>query len=306
MKRRNFLALAGAATGTALLAGRADAEERQNEASPEAMGVLVDLTDCIGCRACEAACAEANHLPDPDPDVDLEKSGRRYTTPSQYTVVNRYETSKGEVFVKTQCMNCVSPACSTGCLTKALEKKATGPVTWDGGKCLGCRLCMLSCPFEMPKAEYDSWNPKIAKCQMCFERISKDGGQPACVENCGGSALTFGKRSELLEIARKKIYNNPGKYVSQIYGEEEVGGTSWLYISPVPFEELGFNTKLGSTPLPEKTRDFLTAVPIVLVAWPAMLLAMRKGTEPQQEELTAAEPVAAPALATVKVKEGGR
>jgi Fe-S-cluster-containing dehydrogenase component len=270
------------------------------------MGVLVDLTDCIGCRACEAACAEANHLPDPDPDVDLTTAGPRYTTPTQYTVVSRYDTSKGEVFVKTQCMNCVSPACSTGCLTKALDKKPTGPVTWDGGKCLGCRLCMLSCPFEMPKAEYDSWNPKIAKCQLCFDRI-KDGGQPACVENCGGSALTFGKRSELLEIARKKIYNNPGKYVSQIYGEDDVGGTSWLYISPVPFEQLGFPANLSSQPLPELTGAALEKIPGIVTIGGALLFGIWWITQ-RREEVARAEgressgqPAAAPAGASQPV-----
>lgn len=294
MKRRNFLALAGAATGTALAVRRAEA--RPAEASAEAMGVLVDLTDCIGCRACEAACAEANHLPDPDPDIDLSTSGRRYTSDKQWTVVNRYDTSKGEVFVKSQCMHCVTPACSAGCLTSALEKRPIGPVTWDGDKCMGCRFCMVSCPFDAPKFEYGSWNPKIQKCQLCFDKV-KDGGTPACVENCAGNALTFGKRAELLEIARRKIYNNPGKYVSRIFGEHEVGGTSWLYLSPVPFEELGFNTHLGTTAIPEATRDFLTAVPVVLVAWPAMLLALRRATAREEE---AQAPATVPALATIK------
>lgn len=302
MKRRNFLALAGVATGTALSVRRADAKP----ATPpgETYGVLVDLTACIGCRACEVACAEANHLPDPDPDIDLATVGPRTTSDTQWTVVSRYETSKGEVFVKRQCMHCVSPACTAGCLTKALEKQPIGPVTWDGGKCLGCRYCMLSCPFEMPKAEYAEWNPKIQKCQLCFDRV-RDGGRPACVENCAGDALTFGKRAELLEIARERIYRNPGKYVSQIYGEHEVGGTSWLYLSPVLFEEVGFKTHLGSTALPELSRDFLTAVPIVLVAWPAMLLAMRKGTERREHAVApVSPPPPVPALATIK--EGGQ
>jgi len=304
VKRRNFLALAGVATGTALSVRRAEAAPAGPAA--EARGVLVDLTACIGCRTCEAVCAEAHHLPDPDPDIDLEKVGPRKTSESQWTVVSRYDTSKGEVFVKTQCMHCVTPACSAGCLTKALTKQPSGPVTWESGKCMGCRYCMLSCPFEMPKAEYDSWNPKIQKCQFCFDKV-KDGGQPVCVENCPGNALTFGKRDELLEIARERIYKNPGKYVSQIYGEHEVGGTSWLYLSPVPFEEVGFPTHLGSTALPEATRDFLTAVPVVLIAWPAMLLAMREATAHKEEEEFEAPAIApVPSLAPVPVTIRGK
>lgn len=295
MKRRNFLALAGVATGTALTARRAEA--RSSDPAPDTHAVLVDLTACIGCRSCEVACAEANHLPDPDPDIDLTTAGPRKPSEAQWTVVSRYDTSKGEVFVKTQCMHCLTPACAAGCLTKALAKTPQGPVVWDGSRCMGCRYCMVSCPFDGPKFEYDSWNPKIQKCKLCFETV-KDGGVPACVEHCAGDALTFGRRDELLEIARERIYRNPGKYVSQIYGEHEVGGTSWLYLSPVPFTEVGFRADLGTTAVPEATRDFLTAVPVVLVAWPAMLLALRRATAREEERAPDTMPV--PTLATIK------
>jgi formate dehydrogenase iron-sulfur subunit len=208
-------------------------------------------------------------------------------------VVNRYDTSNGgEVFVKTQCMHCLQPACAAGCLTKALDKTDEGPVVWDGKKCMGCRFCMVSCPFDVPKFEYSSWNPKIQKCRLCYERLV-EGQVPACVENCPAEALTFGKRGELLEIARERIYQNPDDYVHEIYGEHEAGGTSWLYISPVPFEELGFRTDLSTTGYPETTRDFLTAVPLVLVGWPALLLALRKATG-QRETEPASEPEALP------------
>ena len=101
---------------------------------------------------------------------------------------------------------------------------------------------------------------------------------PACVEECPNEALSFGRRSEMLDLARSRIYQDPGKYVTHIYGEHEAGGTSWLYISPVPFEELGFHMNVGDQPLPENTRDFLTAVPVVLAIWPALLLGLRRAT----------------------------
>lgn len=301
MKRRNFLAVAGAATGAALAIRRAEAAPVTTHGDDYA--VLVDLTECIGCRSCEDACAEANGLPTPDPDIDLATSGRRKTSDRQYMVVNRYDTSKGEVFVRTQCMHCLTPACAAGCLTKAMTKSPSGPVVWDGDKCMGCRYCMVSCPFDAPKFEYYSANPKIEKCKLCFHRVS-DGKEPACVENCPVGATTFGKRDELLELARQRIYKTPGKYVSHIYGEHEVGGTSWLYISPVPFEELGFRTDLGTQALPEASSGFLNAVPMVMVAMPALLLGLREATA-RREEVEASESPDTPARRPLPVLTNG-
>jgi Fe-S-cluster-containing dehydrogenase component len=275
MKRRTFFELVGVTAGSWLV-GHGKAEGAA-VARPDANGLLIDLTACGGCRTCEATCAETNGLPEPAYDPKTVDTIRRTTSERQWVVVNRYETSKGEVYARQQCMHCVEPACTSACLTKALYKTAEGPVVWRADKCMGCRFCMVSCPFDVPKFEYHSAVPRIQKCQMCWARQVK-GGKPACVENCPAEALTFGKRSELLEIARKRIYGTPGKYVSHIYGEREAGGTSVLYLSAVPFAELGFPTGLGETPYPEYSRDFLTAVPIVLTLWPAFLLALRKAT----------------------------
>jgi len=280
MKRRDFLKLMGITAGTALGGDRAGASE--SPAADDGYGVLVDLTACVGCRTCEAACAEANGLPEPDWSDDFSYEKRRSPTDRQWTAVNRYETSRGEIFVKRQCMHCKHPACTAACLTRALLKTPEGPVIWRADKCMGCRFCMVSCPFEGPKFEYHSAVPKIQKCRMCWERLQQ-GEVPACVANCPSEALTFGKRSELLEIARQRIYGNPGKYVSHIYGEHEAGGTGWLYLSPVPFEELGFRTDLDETAYPELTRDFLTSVPLVLILWPAMLLGLRQATRREDD-----------------------
>lgn len=106
---------------------------------------------------------------------------------------------------------------------------------------------------------------------MCYDtRVSK-GRIPACVEACPLQVMTFGKRSDLIELARKKIMDHPDKYVHHIYGEHEVGGTCWLYISGVPFERLGFDMDLGTKPYPELTRGFLSMISAVLVIGPALL-----------------------------------
>jgi Fe-S-cluster-containing dehydrogenase component len=279
MDRRDFLKTTLVA-GTAALAGpNARAEETRKP--EEFVGVLVDTTRCIGCRACEVACGETHDLHVPDVLNDGALSEERKTSDVQYTVVNRYTTEQGEVFVKRQCMHCYQAACAAACPTEAMAKTMKGPIIWDGDKCIGCRFCMISCPFDMPKFEYNHWNPKLVKCTMCFERL-EDGQKPACVEACPTDTLMFGTMVKNLEIARHRIYSHPDQYVHQIYGEHEVGGTGYIYLSAVPFDQIGFRTDLGRTPYPEYTREFLYAVPSVLFGVPAFLLALNALTERRQ------------------------
>ena len=88
------------------------------------------------------------------------------------------------------------------------------------------------------------------KCTFCYERVAKEGKLSGCARICPVEAITFGKRSTLLELGRKRIAENPGRYLDRIYGEKEVGGTSWMYLSDQPFEELGF-IQVPEKPLPQ-------------------------------------------------------
>lgn len=281
MDRRNFLKTVAATTAIVPMIGN-KSKAAEKEKGKEFYGILVDTTRCIGCRSCEIACGEEHDLflPDVKNDKALEKL--RDTSEVQWTVVNKFDTEKGEVFVKKQCMHCWQPACAAACLTIAMEKRKEGPVIWFGDKCMGCRYCMVSCPFEMPKFEYHSWNPKIQKCTMCYDRIQK-GKKPACVEACPTNALIFGTKRKLMEIARHRIYSHPKKYVHKIYGEHEVGGTGYLYLSAVPFNQIGFRTDLGTTPYPEYTKEFLYSVPLILFGMPALLYGLNKLTERKNE-----------------------
>jgi Fe-S-cluster-containing dehydrogenase component len=280
MNRRDLLKTLGAAGGAAL-AGRPAAAQEAVPYAGDTVGVLVDTTKCMGCRMCEVACAQANGLPEPETDVDL--STLRSTSPTQWSVVNRMETERGPVNVKRQCMHCLQPACASACLTNAMHRTGEGAVIWRAGKCMGCRFCMVSCPFDVPKFEYDSANPKIQKCVLCWDRL-EDGKQPACVENCPFGCLEFGRRSELLDIARARIYSEPDKYVHHIYGEHEAGGAAFLYLSSVPFEQLGLRTDIGTTAYPVYTKEFLYAVPLVLTLVPPLLLAVSKARRGDAEE----------------------
>lgn len=291
MNRRDFMTLLGVAGGgTVAAASLAHAGVKPANPDPhvsdvEMNGVLIDTTRCVGCRTCETECAAAKGLPAPDDD-DAVLDKRRDTTPTAATLINRFEGPDGaEVFVKKQCMHCNQPACASACLVSAMRKDPSGPVTWDERKCMGCRYCMVSCPFDVPKFEYDSPVPKILKCDMCLPR-QKEGKQPVCVENCPEEALVFGKRRDLLEEARRRIYSSePGTYHPQIYGEREVGGTGVLYLSAVPFEKLGFRTDLGEVSTPKHSRGFLYSVPFVFLIWPAALLGLRQATHKKKAVL---------------------
>ena len=232
LDRRQFFTVIGAAgASSALLSSPARAWESswKSKAPAGAFGCLVDLTRCVGCRKCEEACAEVNGLPAPErPDCQctvFEKNRR--PDDKAYTVVNRYFTGKKDRFdkpvptyAKVQCMHCQDPACVSACIVGALTKDETGAVRYDATKCIGCRYCMVACPFEIPAYEYhDPVMPKVMKCTFCYDRISKEGGLPGCATICPTEAITFGKRSTLLSVAKKRIQENPADYIDHVYGK---------------------------------------------------------------------------------------
>ncbi len=235
--------------------------------------VLCDATKCIGCRGCQIACKQWNELPG-----DATTNSGTYENPPQlnahtFTKIRftelEYNGKFHWVFTKLQCMHCEHPACVEACIVGALEKSPDGPVTYDDRKCIGCRYCMVACPFGVPTFEWDKPVPWVRKCIFCADRLS-EGWEPACVKTCPTGALQLGEREDLIIEARERIAALPSKYVNHIYGEKEVGGTSWLYLSPVPFEKLGF-PKLGSEPVTVNAERAMGAVPAVLLGVAAVM-----------------------------------
>jgi formate dehydrogenase iron-sulfur subunit len=266
--RRTFLQIAGAA-GALAAGGRARAAFGDARGAGEC-SVLVDTTLCAGCRACEAACAEANALPPPPGDEALEAF--RPTSPRSLTVVNRFRARDGGPrHAKRQCMHCVEPACASACPVRAIDKLPTGPVTYHPERCMGCRYCMVACPFEIPKYEYDRPVPTVRKCTFCAARQARGLG-PACASVCPTGALTFGTRGALVEEARRRIYGNPDRYVHYVYGEHEAGGTNWLYLSDVDFAELAMKVTVDDASYPQLVKGALGVPPFVMTLWPPLLM----------------------------------
>lgn len=266
MNRRQFFKWTCAGTIGGVVASDAAASTETAAPSPDAMGVLVDTTECIGCRKCEWACNRENQLTH-EPleryeDVSVFEKRRRMDDHA-FTVVNQYENPKEPekpIYVKSQCMHCNDPACASACLVGALRKEKNGPVSYDAWKCIGCRYCMVACPFEVPAYEYDdALTPRVRKCTLCQDRTSDGGKLPACVEMCPPNALIYGKRADLLALAHEKIAMHPDRYVDHVYGEHEVGGTSWLYLAGREFAELDMQ-KLGEVPAQQLARGIQHSV----------------------------------------------
>jgi len=217
--------------------------------------ILIDVTKCIGCRSCEQACKQIHGFPK---ETELKLSA------TALTVVEE----RGDHFVRRMCMHCQDPACASACLVGALKKTALGPVTYDGSKCIGCRYCIVACPFNVPKYEWNKLVPYVKKCDMCAARQTA-GQQPACVEACPVQASISGTRDEMLDEAQRRILND-SKYVRHIYGSEEAGGTSVFFISDVPFEKLGF-VAVPKQPMPILTANALGDGPTVILVGGALL-----------------------------------
>jgi formate dehydrogenase iron-sulfur subunit len=212
--------------------------------------LLLDTTRCVGCMACQRACQEEHGFP-----VREEPA----LSATAYTAVE----SRDDVYVRRMCMHCEYPSCVSVCPVAALRKTPEGPVVYDAKACMGCRYCLVACPFNVPRYEWDSVTPRVQKCTMCHHRITQ-GKLPACVEACPAEAVTFGTRSEMLTEARTRILSNPDQYVAKIYGEKLVGGTSVFVLASVPFERLGLKEGLAEHPMPELTWKELSKIPEVV------------------------------------------
>lgn len=282
LSRRDFLRTAGigiaASAAGLVLPASAGVARAMEPSAGKTVGILVDLTRCVGCESCALACKKVNALPDPS-EAPTELSSSAYCFVDERKVAAADGKSVTQ-FVKRQCMHCLHPACASACTVGALTKSANGPVVYDKTRCFGCRYCQYACPFGVPTYEWKNPIGLIHKCELCAARL-KDGQEPACSCSCPTGALRFGDRDNLVAQARAQITSNPGRYVEHIYGETEVGGTSMLYISKMPFAKLGF-PELGPDPVPRYAEAVMnmtpvTALTVATIATAGYLITKRRG-----------------------------
>lgn len=252
----------------------------------DSKGVLVDVPRCFGCRSCMVSCKTWNDLPATKTEFSNDWDAPGKFSANNWTFVNHSLTEKDDEikwrFVKRQCMHCNEPACASACFTASFVKTTEGAVIYkptELGKdyCVGCRYCMIACPFGVPSFQWDVTLPFVQKCRFCYDRMTNDE-TPACVSSCPSGCLTYGDRDELIAEAKRRIKANP-KYIDHVYGEKEYGGTAWIYISDVPFEDLGFKTGVTERSIPSLTWDVLKWTPFIFVGWGAILTALRLYTK---------------------------
>lgn len=279
-RRKLLKGLAGGAGVAAVTTVAPKAEARATHTMPEhAIGLLYDGTLCIGCRACISACKEANGMPPEHTelavgnywDAPLDISGKTLNVIKAYREGNATHKDKaidGFAFTKVSCMHCNDPSCVSACPVSAMTKDPeTGVVHYNLEACIGCRYCVAACPFNVPRATYDTPSPKISKCQLCTHRMG-EGRYAACAEVCPTGATLFGPVIDLKkEIERRRSLTpgtktrfprgkiggtdshlgTVGEYVPRTYGEKEIGGTQVMHLSGVPFE------LLDKPPLPDES-----------------------------------------------------
>jgi formate dehydrogenase iron-sulfur subunit len=227
--------------------------------------ILNDVTRCVGCERCVDRCSQLHGLGDAPPrrwHVGDGLSEARWTS---------IVTPDGKRNVRKQCRHCLQPACVSACPVAAMHKTPEGPVVYDASICLGCRYCMMACPFGIPRYDWSSANPAVRKCTMCYERFLEGASLPGCVEACPAHATEFGTREEMLAEAHRRIGEGAGKYLEKIWGEVDVGGSLVLYISDVSLDFLALCKSPGTAPLEDRTRGAMTAVPFVFVGMGALL-----------------------------------
>jgi Fe-S-cluster-containing dehydrogenase component len=264
MNRRQFLLSLGTA-GTALAApgpaGRLLVRDAQ--AAGEPLATLLDLSKCVGCGACVAACRENHQADYPEPAKPFPKmyparvkvedfSESRDTddrlTPYNWLFIQTATVKKDgrdvTVNIPRRCMHCVHPPCAELCPWGAAAAYPDGAVRIDTGICLGGAKCRTVCPWHIPQRQtgvglYLKLAPSLAgngvmyKCDRCRERLAA-GGVPACIEACPNEVQTIGPRAQIVAAAHDLAQKTGGF----IYGETENGGTNTIYVSPVPFAAL--------------------------------------------------------------------
>ncbi len=221
------------------------------------LAILVDISSCIGCKACEVACQQWHDLTPPLLSAeDVQRLGfvSYQSLPDlrhdlfMLMRFNEGETDRGFTWfiTKYQCMHCREPGCLIACPSPgAVIQYQNGIVDFDHSKCIGCKMCLVGCPFDIPR--YDA-NNKPWKCNFCIDRVSA-GLEPACVKTCPTNCLSYGLKEDMIEKGKKIVQRLKERGFSNatLYDPKGVGGTGYIYVLP-------HGDKVKEYNLPEKPK----------------------------------------------------
>ncbi|MFW2367333.1 MAG: 4Fe-4S dicluster domain-containing protein [Desulforhopalus sp.] len=261
MNRRKFITGAAAAGALTLL----PAPRSEAAVTPDSYATLIDLAKCDGCEGkevplCVSSCRTQRQDAFPDPPKEQLRdywpqkkhedwSGKRHLkdrfTPYNWIFVQRVEVDGKAISIPRRCMHCDNPPCAKLCPFGIKHKTKEGPVYIDQSLCFGGAKCRSVCPWSVPQRQagvgiYTLWQKYLPvgggvmfKCDLCRDELMK-GNTPHCIAACPKKAMEVGKRGVIFA----KAENLKNEYRGDIYGMDENGGTSTLYVSPVPFDKI--------------------------------------------------------------------
>ncbi|MDQ5987303.1 MAG: formate dehydrogenase iron-sulfur subunit [Syntrophus sp. SKADARSKE-3] len=218
---------------------------------------LIDVSKCTGCRGCQLACKQWNQ----QPAKQTVHYGSYQNPPdlqSNTWMLIRFQevAEKNSVkwlFRKDGCMHCTDAACVKVCPSGALYHTEFKSVSVNHDRCIGCKECVSSCPFDIPR--YDRVTDKIYKCDLCYSRLQADL-IPACAKACPTGAVTFGEKAAMIKKAYDRVKVLGGD--ASVYGDKYVGGTHVIYVLQ---EKANVYEKLPRNP----------SVPLTVIVWKDLL-----------------------------------
>jgi formate dehydrogenase beta subunit len=199
---------------------------------------LVDVTTCIGCKACEVACVEWNDHPFRETVFDNTYQTMPTTQWNYYNLIkfNEHQDDAGNLMWlmrKDQCMHCADPGCLRACPADgAIVQYANGIVDFQQENCIGCQYCVSGCPFNIPR--FNSETKRVYKCTLCSDRVGA-GLEPACIKACPTGCLHFGTKQEMVQLASARVaqLKNDALFPrpnAGVYDPQSIGGTHVIYV----------------------------------------------------------------------------